>query len=185
MTAETSDGLRKLFPEELVDEVPYIIKLYERFFSHAIRDGAIFAFIGPGLGSEVYAMILACQQQYVDDFKIVLVDRPNSISNAIVGLLPFKTLHADYIREKEKVFSFLGENKVNTVIIRNTQTIKNRIPILTSFAEYAQNIRGHCLISVREEDYTSFLDNSLSSLGMQRFQRPTDIHVTEDYIYTL
>lgn len=185
MSSEALKQLVNLLKERRMREIPEIVKLYDKFFTQAINDGSRFAFIGPGTGSEVYAMLFACQKNNVTDYEIVMVDHPESKTAALVGLPPFPLLTADYLREKDGIFSFLREHHVNTIIIRNTQTTSEHIPLLKSFIDYAKEVDGHGLITVRDSDLSPDLDRNLRNLGMIRYDIPKDIAVTERIAYVM
>lgn len=183
MLSENPNELIQLFEEMGMMTRPEIIKLYELFFSSAIQKSSKFAFIGPGTGDEVFAMVGLCQKNGISDPEICIVDLPDAPHIRLMGLLPFDTLKADYLVDGDRIFSFLRDKGVNTIIMRNTPTAENHIPIIISFMKYAIDVGGHGLITIMKEDHKPDLEKSLLELGMQKYDKPADISVTERYIY--
>ncbi len=186
MSAEDFKWLTEFMEQQKRKDSLEVVKLYKHHFPQGARNGAVFAFVGPGTGAEVLAMIAFCQSQGVSKFEIVQVDRPRSINSLILGpQLPFETLIADYIAETKKVMDFFYKHSVNTVIVRNTQTTLHHISVLTTLAQYAKDVGGRGLITVRSEDYSPVLERNLVNLGMSAQEITPELSVTEQYIYTL
>ena len=80
---------------------------------------------------------------------------------------------------------FFYKHSVNTVIVRNTQTTLHHISVLTTLAQYAKDVGGRGLITVRSEDYSPVLERNLVNLGMSAQEITPELSVTEQYIYTL